>query len=350
MIDIDGSRGEGGGQILRTALALAAITGKAFALRNIRAGRAKPGLRRQHLACVEAAARLCGATVHGASGGSTYLELTPGPIAVRELDLDIGSAGSTTLVVQTILLPALAGGLGLRATIRGGTHNPMAPPFEFLERVFLPHLRAMGAGVTLALDRHGFAGNARATEHGQLTLVVDAGGALRPITIVDAGELRAIRATAILSRLPTHVADRELAVVRARLPGTVETVVREVRASSAGNLLTIELERAGGCELVTGFGEQGKRAEVVAAEACDDALAFLAANVPVGEHLADQLLLPLALAARGGGGGRFRCAPLSRHATTNIDTIHQFLDVPIEVTPDGDAVVVSVGPGPGPGQ
>src|SRR5690242_17671147 len=116
------------------------ITGRTLHMRNIRAGRAKPGLRRQHLACVEAAAQLSGATVHGASVSSKYLEFTPGPIALRELVIDIGSAGSATLVVQTILVPALVAGHPLRATIKGGTHNPMAPPFEFLDRVFLPHL------------------------------------------------------------------------------------------------------------------------------------------------------------------------------------------------------------------
>ncbi len=335
-VDIDGARGEGGGQILRTSLALSAITGRPITMRNIRAGRAKPGLRRQHVACVEALAKLCGATVHGAKVDSKYLELVPGPIAGGELAIDIGTSGSTTLVVQTILVPAIVAGHPLRATIRGGTHNPMAPPFEFLERVFLPHLRAMGANVTLALDEHGFVGD-RGGALGQLTLDVT-GGALRPIELLEAGAVTNVHAAAILSRLPTHVADRELAVVRARFPqATCE--VREVRAGSTGNVLTIEIVRTRGRELVTGFGEKGVRAELVAERACEEAAAFLAADVPVGEHLADQLVLPLALA----GGGRFRCAPLSLHATTNIETVGLFLDVPIRVEPDGASVIVSVG-------
>src|ERR1044071_1260164 len=154
---IDGSSGEGGGQILRTSLALAMITGRTLHMRNIRAGRAKPGLRRQHLACVEAAARLCHAEVRGAAVSSQELFFAPGAVAGGELMIDIGTAGSTTLVVQTILVPAIAAGIALRAEIRGGTHNPLAPPFEFLERVWVPHLRAMGARVGLTLDRHGFA-------------------------------------------------------------------------------------------------------------------------------------------------------------------------------------------------
>ena len=288
------------------------------------------------MACVDALAKLCGATVHGAKVDSKYLELTPGPIVGGELAIDIGTAGSTTLVVQTILVPAIVSGRPLRATIRGGTHNPMAPPFEFLDRVFLPHLRAMGADVTVTLDEHGFVGD-RDGALGQLTLEVR-GGALRPIELLAAGELTELHAAAIVSRLPSHVAERELAVVRARFPkATCE--VRELRAGSTGNVLTIEVGRTRGRELVTGFGEKGVRAELVAERACDEAAAFLAAEVPVGEHLADQLVLPLALA----GGGRFRCAPLSLHATTNIETIGLFLDVPIRIEPDGANVVVSVG-------
>ena len=353
-IDIDGSRGEGGGQILRTLLALSAITGRPFTMRNIRAGRAKPGLRRQHVACVDALARLCGAKVHGAKVDSKYLELTPGPIVGGELAIDIGTAGSTTLVVQTILVPAIASGHALRATIRGGTHNPMAPPFEFLDRVFLPHLRAMGAEVSLVLDKHGFAtgGGGKLAQGawgephaamggplGQLTLEVRAGGALRPIHLLEAGAIVHRRATAILARLPTHIADRELAIVRERLAEPLTCEVVEIEGGGPANLLMIELEREHARELVTGFGEKGVRAELVATRACDEAAAYLDANVPVGAHLADQLVLPLAIA----GGGRFRCAPLSLHATTNIDTIALFLDVPIRVEPDGDAVLVTVG-------
>lgn len=345
MIDIDGSRGEGGGQVLRTSLALALITQRPIAIRNLRAGRAKPGLRRQHLACVEAAAALCKGTVRGATLGSKYLELVPGPLAGGVLEIDIGTAGSTTLVVQTILVPALVAGHALRAVIRGGTHNPMAPPFEFLERVFLPHLRAMGAPVSLTLARHGFAtgGGAEraARDRGELVLEVGACAGLAPIDVVELGEVTARSATAIVARLPAHVAERELAVVRDRLGFAArECTIRDISGEGGpANVLLLEIERAGGLrELVTGFGEKGVRAELVASRACDELAAHLAAEVPVGEHLADQLLLPLAVA----GGGRFRCAPLSRHATTNIETIGRFLDVPIRVEPAGAAAVTVI--------
>jgi RNA 3'-terminal phosphate cyclase (ATP) len=314
---------------------------------------------------VQAAARLCGARVTGDRVGSQALEFEPGPItsggdgggggdagdAPLDLVIDIGTPGSTSLVVQTILVPAIAAGVALTARVLGGTHNPMAPPFDFLERVFVPHLRAMGADVSMTLDRHGFAvGGGKPgrqdwhddpTPHrGQLTVTVGAGGALRPIELLEAGAVTARRATAILARLPTHIGDRELGVIRERLGFAKEDChVREVTDAGTANVLLIEVEREGGRELVTQFGEKGLRAELVAARACDEMDAFLRANVPVGEHLADQLLLPLAVA----GGGRFRCAPLSSHAVTNIETIRRFLDVPIRVDPDGDAVVVTIG-------
>jgi RNA 3'-terminal phosphate cyclase (ATP) len=351
---INGSEGEGGGQILRTSLALAMLTGRPLEMSRIRAGRARPGLRRQHLACVEAAARLCHAEVRGAVVGSQQLAFRPGVITGGVLDIDIGSAGSTTLVVQTILVPAIAAGVALRAVIRGGTHNPLAPPFEFLARVWLPHLRAMGARVELALDRHGFApgGEPRGRDgHGQITVTVEPGGALRPIEIVDAGPITSRHATAILSRLPTHVAEREHAVVQDRLGlAAAECEVRDVRGPGPANVLLVEVERAAGRELVSAFGEKGLRAERVAEQACDELAAFLAADVPVGVHLADQLLLPLAVA----GGGRFRTLPLSLHATTNLATIQAFLDVAIDVAPEPPApasaspgVVVTVGGGAG---
>jgi RNA 3'-terminal phosphate cyclase (ATP) len=337
-IEIDGARGEGGGQILRTALALALITGRRLRMRRIRAGRAKPGLRRQHLACVQAAARLSHAEVRGATVGSQDLELAPQAITGGDLVIDIGSAGSTTLVVQTILVPAIAAGVPLRAVIHGGTHNPLAPPFEFLDRVYLPHLRAMGADVQLSLDRHGFA--AGGEPHGQLTLTVAPSGPLRPIEAVAAGPITARRATAVLARLPTHVADREHAVVQRRLGfRAAECELREVTASAPGNVLLLEVERAEGRELVTSFGEKGLRAEAVAERACDELAPFLAADVPVGAHLADQLLLPFAVA----GGGRFRTLPLSLHATTNIDTIQRFLALAVRVEQDHAAALVTVG-------
>jgi RNA 3'-terminal phosphate cyclase (ATP) len=339
-VSIDGSTGEGGGQILRTALALSMLTRRPLEISHIRAGRPRPGLRRQHLACVEAAARLCHAEVHGAHIDSQKLTFRPGIITGGVLDIDIGSAGSTTLVVQTILVPVIAAGVSLRAVIHGGTHNPHAPPFEFLDRVWLPHLRAMGARVTLTLDRHGFASGprARGSGPGQLTLTVKPDGELRPLEIVDTGPITARRATVILAGLPATIAAREHAIVQERLGlSASECDVRHVSNTTSANVLLIEVERTSGHELVTAHGERGLSAELVAEGACHDLFKYLTAAVPIGQHLADQLLLPLAVA----GGGRFRTLPLSLHATTNITTIQAFLDTTMDVN-GSDSVVVTV--------
>jgi RNA 3'-terminal phosphate cyclase (ATP) len=336
VVEIDGSSGEGGGQILRTSLALSMITKRPLRMRHIRAGRKKPGLQPQHLACVEAAAQLCHAHTSGAEVHSQDLEFTPGADCSEHLTIDIGTAGSTTLVVQTILVPAIAMGRALDATVIGGTHNPMAPPFEFLDRVFLPHLRAMGAHVTLTLDKHGvFPGGG-----GRVSLQVRPPSKLDPVAILEAGPVTGRRASVILARLPTHVADRELAIVRERFriaPEDCQTF--DVRGGPA-NVLMIEIERAGSRELVTAHGEKGIRAELVAERACNEMDVYVEANVPVGEHLADQLLLPMAIAR----GGRFRThAALSLHATTNIATIQSFIDVPIRVEPSSRCTDVIFG-------
>ena len=334
MIEVDGSDGEGGGQILRTSLALSIITGKPLHMRRIRAGRPKPGLRRQHLACVQAAAALANAETRGAAVDSMSLEFVPHGIAETDLVIDIGSAGSTTLVIQTILVPTIVcARRALSATITGGTHNPMAPPFEFLDRVFMPHVVAMGADATLRCERFGFAPQGG----GKLVLEVNHGAALRPIELVDAGAVVARRATAIVAGLPTHVGERELDVARARgFAGEVRTLDR----GGPANVFVAEVELASGArELCSEIGEKRVRAEVVAGRALDAIDAYLAHGFPVGEHLADQLLLPMAIA----GGGRFRSGPLSLHATTNIATIAKFLDVPIAVTAISGGVEVRVG-------
>lgn len=350
VVEVDGARGEGGGQILRTSLALSMITGRPLRMQRIRANRAKGGLRRQHLACVNAAAELCAAEIRGAHVDSSAIEMIPKRSFddwPSELVVDIGTVGSTSLVLQTILVPMIVARRTFRVTVLGGTHNPMAPPFDFLDRVFVPQLHAMGARVTLTLDRHGFATGKGPTSHhdatskhlGQVTAVVEP-GELRPIEIVDGGPVTSRHAVAILARLPTHVAERELAVVQEQLgwsPAECET--REVAASGTGNVLHLEVERAGCRELVTEFGQQGVRAELVAERAVHQMRDYLAHGAPVGEHLADQLLLPMAVAR----GGRFRAGALSLHATTNIETIQQFVDVPITVEPADGTSVVRVG-------
>lgn len=336
---IDGSSGEGGGQILRTSLALSLITGTPFKLVNARAGRAKPGLMRQHLTCVLAAAEVGNAEVIGGAVGSTEIEFRPGPggVTPRHFHFVIGTAGSTTLVVQTVL-PALMTGNGPSVvTVEGGTHNTHAPVFEYLDRVFLPLINRMGPRVTARLERHGFypAGG------GRIVVDVTPSPRLHPLHIESRGEVCRKCATALISQVAGHVAERELTVVREKLGWDPEhTRIHGTRESrSPGNAVMIEIGSEHITELFTAIGEPGRAAEAVATEAADHASAYLHAGAPVGPHLADQLVLPLALAR----SGSFVTDALTSHARTNIATVQRFLEVNIKATPtDGGSVRVWV--------
>lgn len=325
---IDGSQGEGGGQILRTSLALSLVTRKPFRIERIRAGREKPGLLRQHLTAVQAASAIGGAAVEGDQIGSKELSFTPGKIAPGNHKFSVGTAGSATLVFQAIL-PALMTASGPSSlTLEGGTHNPFAPPFDFLERTFLPVLRRMGPEVVLQLKRPGFypAGG------GLFTAEIRPCSKLKPIDLLERGECRTKRARAIVARLPRLIAEREIAVLKRRLTLADDqaTVEATQDGNGPGNIVMIEFEHERVTEIITGFGEKGVKAEAVAESAVKEARRYMVSNAPVGEHLADQLLLPFALA----GGGSFRAITLSRHARTNLEVIRRFLDVEMAIEQD----------------
>ena len=319
---IDGAAGEGGGQILRTALGLSLVTGTPFEMHSIRAGRRRPGLLRQHLTAVEAAARIGEAKVKGARLSSRTLSFEPDGIDPGIYTFDVESAGSATLVLQTILFPLMRAGGPSEVTLRGGTHNPHAPPFEFVAEIFLPLLRRMGADVEARLVRRGFHPKGGGEIH-----VTIRPAPLKPLELLERERIRRRRATAVVADLPRHVADRELAVVAKRLGWKKsEMKVEEVDDEGPGNVLLLQVDDV---ELVTGFGAPGLPAERVAQLATRELARFLKSDVPVGKHLADQLLIPIALA-----GGTFRTGPLSAHATTNAALIERFLPVRFEIEKD----------------
>ena len=337
MITIDCSEGEGGGQILRTALSLSVATGKPFAIKNIRARRSKPGLMRQHLTAVNAAAEISHARVRGAEVGAASLLFEPGPAKPGDYVFRIGSAGSTTLVLQTVLAPlALAGGRS-HLVIEGGTHNQGAPPFEFIDRAFLPLLRRIGYDVSAVLKRPGFypAGG------GLIEVEIGPAGESRPLILEERGAPISRKAEAVLANLPGTIAERELAALAPAL-GFVphELFMRsESCANGPGNCLLVTFEYETICEVVTAFGRVGASSEKVAAEAAGEARAYLACDAPVGSHLADQLILPMALAS----GGRFVTATASSHLLTNIRVVGLFLDTGITIAElDADRCRVAV--------
>ncbi len=320
---IDGAMGEGGGQVLRSCLTLALCLGRPFRMVNIRAARSRPGLQRQHLAAVTAAAEVSGARVGGAELESRNLLFVPGAVQGGDYRFDIGTAGSTTLVLQTVL-PAL-----LRAEIRsdvivvGGTHNPLAPPYEFLAQVFIPLLRRMGADVRITLQRRGFypAGG------GQIDARVTPVSELKPLHLPARGAIQELRAEAVVSRLPEHIARRELDMLRDKLAldDAALELRREQRAPGPGNVVMVIIRSEHITEVFTGFGERGLRAETVARRLVGQVQAYLDADVPVGRQLADQLLAPMALA----GGGSFLTQTPSGHTTTNMEVIRRFMEIRI---------------------
>jgi len=327
-LHLDGSAGEGGGQILRSALSLSLVTGRPFRISSIRANRRNPGLRAQHLAAVRAARAVGGAEVTGAVLGSRELSFRPAGIRGGEHLFDVGTAGSTTLVLQTILPALLFAKEPAQVTIEGGTHNPWAPPFEFLERSFGQVLRRMGATFAIELERHGFA----PAGGGILRARVTPGNVLRHLDLRERGEVRSLRVTALLSNLPLHIAEREIERVRKRIGVHLasEAILPVAGAAGPGNALLLEIETDAGVAVFSCIGRRGLRAEAVADDVAEQARAFLDSGAAVDAHLADQLLLPMALA----GGGTFTTGEPSSHARTNAGVIEAFLKVRVNMERD----------------
>lgn len=323
-IVIDGSRGEGGGQILRSALSLSAITRQPFVLESIRAGRKKPGLMRQHLTCVLAAAAMCDAELHGAQLSSTTLRFWPRKQPVPSAHrFSIGTAGSTSLVLQTVLPIALAADGRVTVDVEGGTHVPFAPVTDFLQQCFAPSLHEMGASVVIERSRAGFypAGG------GAVKLVVegDGPGRLRRFDRRERGAIARVDVVGLATS--TSVAGASLAVhtIKRLLSENVDVevheVIDEVRAPGPGQCLWVRVACAQAVELFSAIPERGESPKDVAHRLVADVRAWLQADVPVGEHLADQLLLPMAL----GQGGAFVTSEPTEHSRTNAAVIQQFL-------------------------
>lgn len=329
MIEIDGATGEGGGQILRTALALSMVTGKPVRFDRIRAGRTKPGLMRQHLTCVQAAQTVSGAEVDGAMLGSQTLEFHPVAVRTGEYRFAVGTAGSCMLVLQTVL-PALMMAPQGRSIVHlsGGTHNPMAPGFHFIERAFVPQLNRLGASVSVELRRFGFypAGG------GEMVADIASieGHPLRPFDLMGRGALRAQWAESVVAGIPRTVADRELATLKAAL-GLADEQLQHLPArqnEGPGNALMVTLEHEHVTEVFTALGEKGKTSEQVAKGLLREVRPYQASTAVAGPHLADQLSLPWALAVmHSGQPAAYTCSELTPHTTTNLGVIERFLPV-----------------------
>jgi RNA 3'-terminal phosphate cyclase (ATP) len=325
MKTLDGSEGEGGGQVLRTALSLSVITGEPFEMVRIRARRSKPGLLKQHLTSVRAAKAISSAEVEGDHLESQHLRFTPKRLTPGEHRFAVGSAGSAMLVLQSVLPALLMADAPSTLTLEGGTHNPASPPFDFLERTFLPQLAKMGAQVQAELVRPGFYPKGG----GVMKVQIVPPSRWNRLELMDRGPLLRRRAAARLAGLPYSIAERQLRVLSTALGWRQdEMAVEELDPRfGPGNVVVADLDFGEVCEVCTGFGERGLRAETVAERLAGDVLRFVEHNAPVGEHLADQLLLPMALA----GEGAFVTGPVSSHTATQIESLRQFLTVDVEL-------------------
>lgn len=333
MITLDGSQGEGGGQVLRSALALSLVTGQPFRIHQIRARRPKPGLMRQHLACVEAAARIGNATVEGAALGSRELVFHPGTVTPGNHSFTIEGAGSTMLLLQTVLMPLLLADAPSELTLEGGTHNPFAPPFPFVESAFLPLLRRIGFRVEAVLDHPGFYPRGGGRCLVRIEPSIKGPADRKQLELPARSQKPVLSAVICQAGLPKAVAERESVVLQQRLGLRADQIqVRsEADAFGPGNTVHVMADLGGYAEVFTGFGTPKKRAELVVEEAATEAAAFLGSQAAVEPHLADQLLLPLALVK---GGGFITMEPTD-HTRTNIGVIGLFLDVKIQMKPEG---------------
>jgi RNA 3'-terminal phosphate cyclase (ATP) len=342
MIEHDGSFGEGGGQVLRTCLALSALTGKAFHLCNVRAGRRKPGLLPQHLASTLAAAAICHAEVRGAELHSRDLVFDPHGVEAGLYEFPIKTAGALSLVLHTVYLPlALRGARTSQIVLRGGTHVKASPTYEFLESTWAGYMRVLGLEIGLMLDRPGFYPRGG----GKVYATVQPCTRMRGLRLESLTLEKRARGVAATAGLPQHISQRMAKRARERLHAlNFEFSVAEgAWHAGPGAVLTLVLETKPVPTLFTGVGERGKPAEKVADDVIDQILIFLSSSPPgIDAHSADQLILPLALAEEPSS---FRVATVTRHLKTNIAAIRQFVDRDITCSgEEGQPGTVTFGP------
>ena len=338
MIKIDGSLGEGGGQILRTALTLSTIKNKPFEMFNIRAGRKKPGLAPQHLQCVQAMARICDAKISGAEIGSSSLKFYPGEIKDGDYCFEIGTAGSVSLVLQTIFLPlSLAKGPS-SVTIRGGTHVPFSPCFHYLKEQWLFYLKKIGFDTGLEMVRAGFYPKGG----GEIKISIKHIKKVYPLVLMERGRLRKVRGISAVGNLDLSIAERQKKQVMERMSEInispeIDVITMPAFARGTMLLLMCEFENSQCCYF--GLGAIGKRAEKVADEASEGLRHFLETKGVIDEHLADQIILPLSLAT---DTSRFITPKITQHLLTNVEVIKLFSNTKIQTkdNPGGEGDVI----------
>jgi RNA 3'-terminal phosphate cyclase (ATP) len=352
MVEIDGSYGEGGGQILRTALSLSLILRRPFRMTNIRKNRKNPGLRPQHLTAVRAAALLSGASVEGDSEGSLTLSFRPGEVRAGDYLFDIGTAGSTGLLAQTLLPPLAISGvidpsLGVidpslgaidpslkesTLTLKGGTHVPWSPPFHYISEVFLPMLGRLGIDIRASLESCGFYPKGG----GKIRFAIRPAGVLRPGEFTRRGRVLRIKGLSAVANLPMSIAERQRRSVLEGLGQLgdipVDIELMEVPAFGQGTFVFLSAASEGSMAGFSSLGARGKRAETVGEEAARELLDYYRSGACLEPHMADQIVLYLSLAR---GPSRFTTSAITPHLRTNLWVIEKFVPLRYGLDPSG---------------
>lgn len=327
MIEIDGSSGEGGGQILRTSLSLSVLTRKPFRIFNIRKLRQKPGLMPQHLSAVIAAKEICNGRVEGDVRGSTELMFTPGEVIPGDYFFDIGTAGSTSLLLQTLIPPLLFAKAKSHISLAGGTHVPFSPPYEYLEQVYIPMLNKAGAGIRIGIERYGFYPRGG----GRIFAEITPAKRLVFSNLLEPGKIRSVTGISGVANLPLSIAERQKGAAAESLAAKgfrADIKYTDVPAIGQGTFIFLKPEDSNRICGFSALGERGKKAEIVGREAAQAFLDFTACRSCLDHHIADQIVLYLGLSD---GPSEFTTSSISSHLVTNLWAITKFLDIETSV-------------------
>ena len=332
LIQIDGSYGEGGGQILRTALAFSGILKRPLRVHHIRAGRKNPGLQPQHLTAAEALARVTGARIEGLRMGSDTITFIPDDIIPGDYRFDVRTAGSVTLLLQALLLPLCFAPGTTRLTLIGGTHVPWSPPFHYLQEIFLPILRSMGIFVEATLETWGWYPKGGGVLHLEIRPVKE----LKPLSLMNKGKLKKIRGISATSHLPRHVGERQKDEALRRIGKELKKdaeieVLYDVPANGPGSFFFLVAESEGAIAGFSSLGKRGKKTEDVAKEAVVSLKDYIESDGCIDPHLADQLVSFMSLAK---GNSSFTTTQTTEHLLTNLWVVQHFLN--IEISESGE--------------
>ena len=327
-VEIDGSFGEGGGQLLRTTLSLSCITGKPVRIINIRKNRPKPGLQPQHLVSVKALARISGSEARGTEPGSTEVYFKPGPVTAGEYLFEISTAGSVVLLLQSLLPPLLFTKAPTRLVLTGGTHVPFGPPFDYLREVFSPWLERLGIQVSCEIERYGFYPRGG----GKITARIAPATEIRGADLRKKGAVLSVVGRSCVANLPLSIAERQRKAAVDPLAAHSPVIdTATVPSPGKGTYLFLKVDTEAGPAGFSALGAVGKHAEDVGRDAAREALSYIDSPGALDPRIADQLVLFLALSREP---STFSASQVTNHLVTQLHLVHRLLETRFEI--DGD--------------